>query len=246
MTVHRDKLGISDGKEKLSVHLKKPATPESVKSVISTAKSTRKKAHSWLKDCVSNDVEEAKKVKVQEVLPASSSTPSSTSSSFSSTLSNSGSSPVPSIEANGATKTLSEQDIEMLLSHFPTKTYAPEELIQEKGTEINRIGFVLKGSLKVTVEHDGNPLNLPDVQQGEIVGEIGAILHTLCSADLAAGKEGCTLIVVPSEFLFDVETNSSFRVRVYFSLLKLMWQRIIRQEKEQVQEWMKKLGADGG
>ena len=59
-------------------------------------------------------------------------------------------------------------------------------------------------------------------------------------------EQGCSLIVVPSEFLFDQETNSNFRVRVYFFLLKLMWDRIIRQEKEQVQEWMKKVEEAGG
>ena len=52
--------------------------------------------------------------------------------------------------------------------------------------------------------------------------------------------------MVPSEFLFDCETNSNFRVRVYFALLKLMWERIIRQEKEQVNEWMKRVEEAGG
>ena len=124
----------------LYLNNRKPTSPETVKGVISTAKTTCKTINTpWLGvgeegEKARGEEESGEEVGAEKLASSSSSSPRSSLSSLSTST------------------VLCGGDVEMLVSHFPTKKYSSFELIQEKGTEINRIGYVLEGSLKVCID----------------------------------------------------------------------------------------------
>ena len=138
------------------------------------------------------------------------------------------------------------QDLRMLLEKFTLTHFKPGEQIQAVGTKVDRIGYVLEGSATCTVvKEDGQELKLNDVVSGETIGDIGAFMDTPSSATLSAGDSGCSLLEIPIHFIFE-NSESEFRMRVYFALVQLMWSRITTQEQEQVKMWMKKIEKSGG
>ena len=127
-----------------------------------------------------------------------------------------------------------------LKEKFETVSYKPGELIQKANTKVKRIGYVLEGSVGVKIlDSSGKEILLKDVQKNETVGDIGVFTDSPSSAELFAGAAGVTLLELPASFLF-ADSNYEFRVRIFFSLIQLMWHRIIRIEREQIQSWASK------
>eukprot|EP00009_Paramoeba_aestuarina_P002782 CAMPEP_0201522014 /NCGR_PEP_ID=MMETSP0161_2-20130828/16407_1 /ASSEMBLY_ACC=CAM_ASM_000251 /TAXON_ID=180227 /ORGANISM="Neoparamoeba aestuarina, Strain SoJaBio B1-5/56/2" /LENGTH=418 /DNA_ID=CAMNT_0047920763 /DNA_START=8 /DNA_END=1264 /DNA_ORIENTATION=- len=135
-------------------------------------------------------------------------------------------------------KGIAEKDLVSLKEKFDVVKYNAGQIVQKTGTKVDRIGYVLEGTVAVKVtKPDGKELILNDVQPGETIGDIGAFTNNPSSADLMGGKNGCSLLEIPLSFLF-ANSNFQFRVRIFFSLICLMWDRIISQEERQVKNWL--------
>ena len=141
---------------------------------------------------------------------------------------------------NSGTHLLAAADLKILLQRFPTTVFQKAQIIQQMGTSKPRIGYVLEGTVAVCVITDtGSEVQLNDIVGGETLGDIGAFMKTPASANLTAGEKGCLLLEIPTSFLFG-QSDNDFRVRVYYSLIHLMWNRILRQEAAQVKLWVSK------
>ena len=140
--------------------------------------------------------------------------------------------------SNEGTHVLLAEDLQVLLQTFSSVSFSEGETVQAINSEVKRIGYVLKGKILVFVRREDQKIELSPVIEGEIIGEIGAILKTYSSAQLVAGEGGCWLLEIPVDFLFD-EQDPNFKIRVYISLIQLMWERIIRQESVQIKNWKK-------
>mmetsp|Transcript_15606 Transcript_15606/g.24409 ORF Transcript_15606/g.24409 Transcript_15606/m.24409 type:complete len:457 (-) Transcript_15606:108-1478(-) len=139
-------------------------------------------------------------------------------------------------------QTLNKEDQALLESKFKSVKIKPGEIVQKNGEPVNRIAYVLEGSLSVQVKNsDGKDVKLSDIVVGETAGDIGVFLQTDSSAELSAGESGAKILEIPKDFLFGADDQTEFRVRLYFSLLKLMWNRIIRQETNQVKTFVKRM-----
>jgi len=142
---------------------------------------------------------------------------------------------------NAGTHILIPSDLQSLLDKFQTQFYSENTIIQKVGTNVERIGYILDGSVSVKVINEaGEELKLNDVVSGETIGDIGVFMGTNSSAELSAGVGGCNLLNIPKCYLVD-ESESDFRARVCFSLIQLMWDRITRQETVQLEIWTKKM-----
>ena len=73
------------------------------------------------------------------------------------------------------------------------------------------------------------------------MGEIGAILGE-ASGRVVAGLEGCELLEISKEFLLREDKEGGrkgFQARVLFAMMRLMWERIMNQERRQIDQWEK-------
>ena len=155
-----------------------------------------------------------------------------------------GNSLTASIDAANADQTnvLSQEDEKLLLSKFQANKIAPGVVVQKNGEGVERIAYIVNGTLSVKIINEGKEVTLNDIVAGETAGDIGVFLDTKSSAELAAGAGGATILEIPKGFLFaSGDGSEEFRVRLFFSLMKIMWGRIIRQETNQVTSWVEKM-----
>ena len=148
----------------------------------------------------------------------------------------------------GKTSVLNQEDEALLLQKFQSVNIQPRVVVQRNGEPVDRIAYILEGTLSVKVINDGKELALNEIVAGETAGDIGVFLQTKSSAELAAGVGGARILEIPKEFLFQGhgKEDVEFRVRLFFSLMKIMWNRIIRQETNQVKSWVKKMEKMSG
>ena len=121
------------------------------------------------------------------------------------------------------------------------------------------MGYILKGSLRIflpkkdqeenqkeeKVEEKIDLVEVGEVHAGELVGEIGAILGREASGRVVAGTGGCELLEISKGFLIEEEREGGaggrkgLQARVLFAMMRLMWERILKQESTQVEQWQK-------
>ena len=150
---------------------------------------------------------------------------------------------------NEGTHILSPADLTSMIEKFGTIMVPEGEYVQKKDSEVTHIGYIIQGKCRVTALINGDEVEVSSVVEGETYGDIGAFLKANATANVIAGPGGCIIIKFPVDFLFAVKKkpdsffcfNRPFRGRVYFALMQLMWSRILKQEEAQMRKWQSSL-----
>ena len=88
------------------------------------------------------------------------------------------SSPVPCRRCgNEGTHILLGSDLKMLMNRFKIISYKPGEIVQAVDSRVERIGYVMEGTVGVSVvSKGGQEIKLSDVVAGETIGDIGVFM----------------------------------------------------------------------
>lgn len=137
--------------------------------------------------------------------------------------------------------TLLSVDITYLLKEFKTKTLRPGDIIRRAGTIAVNVDYVVSGTCKVYHSEDGRLVDLPQLTAGDLLDEIGAFLGVPIANDVTAGENGCEILSIPRKVLSEMSLNdqSKFLGRVFFTIIQLMWNRVRKQEQNQMAKWRK-------
>ena len=131
-------------------------------------------------------------------------------------------------------------DLESLCKNFQRSRHASGDVIQEFNGKVKYIRYVTNGECRLSVPLvGGKDVELCPIRKGEMFGEIGVLLGTPSSAQVAAGEKGCEVVLIPSEVVMaegegaDVE----FQRGLFLTLIRMTWQRILRGEENQISVW---------
>jgi len=103
---------------------------------------------------------------------------------------------------------LSEQELYTLFRLLKSVGYSEGERIFEQGEEATHIYIIQKGSVKLVIDIDTEPLELAEMTSGQCFGEssvIGIQPHSVT----AVATTDTTLIVLTSEALLDLYNSDS-------------------------------------
>jgi len=112
--------------------------------------------------------------------------------------------------------------------------------------KVESIGYILHGSIRVYLSkmNEGEKEEMVEVTQvgtGELIWEIGAILEQDSSGRIVAGGEGCQLLAIPKDILLNEVKRKDFQLRMFDSMMQLMWNRILNHERKQTEQWSNSL-----
>jgi hypothetical protein len=150
---------------------------------------------------------------------------------------------------SGLTKTTDTAkpiNLELLLKQFPRKSYSPGSLVRTSGSKVTSIQYILNGTCKVFHSVEGKLVELQALESGDLVDVISAFLRVPSQNDVTSGLVGCEILEIPISFLIGFEEREKNKhneklSEFYFTLLQLMWNQVIRQEQNQIQQWLSQL-----
>mmetsp|Transcript_29048 Transcript_29048/g.81269 ORF Transcript_29048/g.81269 Transcript_29048/m.81269 type:complete len:518 (+) Transcript_29048:68-1621(+) len=149
---------------------------------------------------------------------------------------------------NEGTHIISPKDLAMLRNACKVESVAPGEVFLHCNKKLTHMFYVLEGSCVAKLTVEGKEITLPPVDAGECVGEISFLLNSVPTADVEAGMAGCMVICIPTDFFEKAmssknKEDSLFAARVIRSVLAIMWRRIMKQEREQMDSWKKAISS---
>lgn len=109
-----------------------------------------------------------------------------------------------------------EEQLSPLVAHATLATYNAGATVLFKGETVDGLHIVCNGSVLVSAKVPGKGVvQLAELGQAEVFGEMSIVEQGTAAANVKAGPEGATVLVIPQEaFRRLLQLDEAFAVRV--------------------------------
>lgn len=121
---------------------------------------------------------------------------------------------------------LDPEDLELLAGSATETLFEPREPIYREGVEGDEALVIVDGSAHVTVERDGQVIDINTYGAGDTVGELALLRAGVRSADVTAGDEGVHGLVITKE---DLLSFLEERPSVAIGMLTTLAERLVEE-----------------
>ena len=121
---------------------------------------------------------------------------------------------------------LDPEDLQLIAEATEETTYLAGESIYRAGEPGKEMLVIIDGEVVVTTEHDGNRREVARYGPGQHVGELALLQESVRSADVGAGDEGLSALVITD---VDLESILQERPTVAIAMLRTLATRLAEQ-----------------
>lgn len=126
---------------------------------------------------------------------------------------------------------LTDEDIDMLERGLQVREVAAGEVLIAEGSVSNVLYLIQRGSATVRKEHLGMEVDIADLAEGELFGEMSLLLQEPATASVVMATDGTIASMSGNEIRALAASRPGMDTRLYHSLARVLARRLAKMSR---------------